>query len=546
MRRLSIMLALALAAAICPAATSAAHAGAAQATGSLEADFNNDGFADLAVGVSQEDIGSLDGAGAVNVLYGSAGGLSGTGSQAFWQGAGGVAGTAEGADGFGNALAAGDFDNDGFADLAVGVPGEGIGAAVGAGAVNVLYGSAGGLTGTGSQLFWQGAGGVAGNPEAFDLFGLTLSAGDFDNDGFADLAVAAPLEDIGNLEDAGAVNVLYGAAGGLAGAGSQLFFQGAGGVAGNAEAGDQFGRSLASGDFNNNGVADLAVGVPSEAVGGITAAGAVNVLYGSGGGLSGAGSQLFWQGTGGAAGTLEANDRFGSALAAADFNNNGFADLAAGVPGEDVGSINAAGAVNILYGAGGGLSGAGSQLFWQGAGGVAGNPEGGDLFGREVAAGDFNNNGVSDLAVSVPFEAIGAVRDAGAVNVLYASTASGLSGAGSQLFWQGASGVAGSAEEQDLFGWAISAGDFNNNGFADLAIGVLLEDIGGVIDAGAVNVLYGAGGGLSGAGDQVFWQGAPGVVGNPETDDEFGSALVGSDQPTGTATAAASRSQPKP
>ena len=106
--------------------------------------------------------------------------------------------------------------------------------------------------------------------------------------------------------------------------------------------------------------------------------------------------------------------------------------------------------------------------------------------------------------------------------------------------------MAGTPEEQDLFGWAVSAGDFNNNGFADLAIGVLLDDIGGVLDAGAVNVLYGAGGGLSGTGNQTFWQGTPGVVSTPEVDDEFGSALVGSDQPTGAATAATSRSQPKP
>ena len=53
----------------------------------------------------------------------------------------------------------------------------------------LLYGSAGGLTGSGSQLFFQGAGGVPGNLEAQDLFGSELSSGDFDNDGFGDLAV---------------------------------------------------------------------------------------------------------------------------------------------------------------------------------------------------------------------------------------------------------------------------------------------------------------------------------------------------------------------
>ena len=56
----------------------------------------------------------------------------------------------------------------------------------------MLYGSASGLTGTGSQAFWQGAGGVAGRPESFDNFGWTLAAEDFNNNGVADLAVGVP------------------------------------------------------------------------------------------------------------------------------------------------------------------------------------------------------------------------------------------------------------------------------------------------------------------------------------------------------------------
>jgi hypothetical protein len=46
-----------------------------------------------------------------------------------------------------------------------------------------------------------------------------------------------------------------------------------------------------------------------------------------------------------------------------------------------------------------------------------------------------------------------------------------------------------------------------------------------------VNVLYGAGGGLTAVGNQAFWQGAGGVAGTAEVGDNFGFALPGSDQP---------------
>jgi hypothetical protein len=177
MRRVVVVFVLILAGAPRTVVQAAPAAPAAPATdaGSLRADFNHDGFADLAVGVPQDQPGGL--AGAVNVLYGSASGLSGSGSQYFTQNTRGVGSSAEIFDAFGAALAGGDFNNDGAGDLAVGAPRESLGSIVDrAGAVNVLYGSAGGFSGTGSQFFTQETPGVGGSAENNDLFGFALAA----------------------------------------------------------------------------------------------------------------------------------------------------------------------------------------------------------------------------------------------------------------------------------------------------------------------------------------------------------------------------------
>ena len=148
----------------------------------------------------------------------------------------------------------GDFNGDGYRDLAVAAPAATVDGKKGAGAVTVLYGSAHGVDASRRTTLTQNSPGVPGAAEAGDLFGASLATGDFNSDGFADLAVSAPYEDISTDADAGTIQILWGAAGGLSGNGGVALADPA------PTQHDRFGAALAAGDFDRDGKADLAVG----------------------------------------------------------------------------------------------------------------------------------------------------------------------------------------------------------------------------------------------------------------------------------------------
>ncbi|MEU6806312.1 FG-GAP-like repeat-containing protein, partial [Streptomyces neyagawaensis] len=376
-------------------------------------------------------------------------------------------------------------------DLVVNAPRATVAGAESAGYVSIVYGSAAGADTAHPQTISRTTSWLPEDVKKGIDFGNTTAARDLDGDGYTDLAVGAF-----NNADA----VLWGSANGLS---SATAFTG------------RVNRAV-DGDFNGDGQGDLVTtgdgglriqlgpftraGIPAQissieidehdeiweiTVGDMDGDGKDDLI--TTGGFEEKSYQAQWR-KGTSTGVTQAarsTGYFTLGGVIADVNRDGYGDYVS----REVGHISEvmsseAGNVRVVYGSPNGPSTRTTKIT-QDTKGVPGVSEdddndhfdefGGDQFGYSVAAGDVTGDGYPDIAVGVPGEDIGSIRDAGSVVLLKGGPA-GLTGTGAQAFDQSDPAVPGVSETGDQFGTALSLLDVNSNNRADLAVGAPTED----------------------------------------------------------------------
>jgi hypothetical protein len=354
---------------------------------------------------------------------------------------------------FGEALAGGDVNGDGFPDLIVGAS-RFNGGEPNSGKIYLYLGSPEGLA---HKFSWS----AVGSGRDGERFGIALAGGDVNGDGFWDIAVGA----IGYTENGVRTGKVYLYPGGSQGPSSKAVWM----STGEQKAGANFGASLAFGDVNGDGFSDLLIGANGYPSGNRPGAGKAYLYLGSKAGLS---KRPIWS----SGGDDAPHASFGYPVALFDLSGDRTADLL-------ISAIGFSGKLFLYPGS----ARPPHRAHWS----SVGEKQGGALFGSSLAAGDMDGDGYIDLAVGAQAMDNGGRTDGGKI-YLFGGSPNGFSSPTRTAI--------GDGREDAFLGASAAIGDANGDGFADLLVGAPSQT-GSVVNAGKVFLYPGSPQGLSPAPD---------------------------------------------
>ena len=368
-------------------------------------------------------------------------------------------------------------------------------------------------------------------PDANDQSAVSLASGDLNGDGYADLIVGVPYSAgpaNGKLE-AGEAWIVYGSPTGLPA--SRTLGPGGTTVIYGVDAGDHLGYSIASGDVDGDGYGDVLIGAPDAST--ITGAvsGEIWIVYGRSGGLP-AVVDLAAPPVGVRFTAVVGHgdsDRLGYAVAAADFNGDGFDDVIGGAPDADgVGDGRAnSGEVRVVLGdptmPGLIIPSSGTVLAIFGV-------EAGDRLGLSLATGDLNGDGFEELVAGSNGRGPGNLRfGAGEAWVLYGAPTAPTIDIDLAFPYVPTTVIYGADAGDGLSGYDLSAGDFDGDGLVDLALAAAGGDGPGNsrTDAGEAWVIYGQSGILSAFIDLADAPPGTTIIYGADPSDSLGAVAAG-------------------
>ncbi|MFC4534203.1 hypothetical protein [Sphaerisporangium dianthi] len=354
------------------------------------------------------------------------------------------------------------------------------------------------------------------------------SAADFDGDGRDDVVAGDPLADAGGVSGAGAVHILP--IGGGDGPGGGLVI-----TAPVPHPGDAFGWTVRTTHYDGDRCLDVIVGAPYADAGGAADAGAVYVIRGGAYDdrvPAGAITEI-------SAPEPERDAHFGWSLAAARSAGRPAGVIAVGAPYENADRTGDSGAVYLYCAKPEGGTEPAMRVTQQSEG-IVGNSEEGDMYGWSLVFGRFGGRADSvDLVVGTPYEnddgagkQVGDAgkADTGAVEIIFDAAEAGKTY--TSIKWSIPDSVRGVAEHAgDRYGYALAYAE--SGGRPYLAAGAPLADVGGVKDAGLVQV-FGLGKDGKPAPARTIRLGGEGLADQPA---KAGAALGWSLAMVGSATA---------